>query len=83
MRQDRVKTRGEKRQRRSLQTDGGKNPERYCPYGFRWNRHPPLVYQIYEKEKKGMNDNLNERRAEFVYNAARLAAIAAQAPLVR
>lgn len=26
--------------------------------------------------------NLNERRAEFVYNAARLAAIAAQAPVI-
>jgi len=27
-------------------------------------------------------DNLNERRAEFVYNGARLAAIAANAPIV-
>jgi len=27
-------------------------------------------------------DNLNERRAEFVYNGARLAAIAAKAPIV-
>ena len=27
-------------------------------------------------------DNLNERRAEFVYNAARLAAIAANAPII-
>ena len=26
--------------------------------------------------------NLNERRAEFIYNAARIAAIAAQAPIV-
>ena len=29
-----------------------------------------------------MKDNLNERRAEFVYNAARLAAKAANAPIV-
>ena len=27
-------------------------------------------------------DNLNERRAEFVYNGARIAAIASQAPIV-
>ena len=27
-------------------------------------------------------DNLNERRAEFVYNGARLAAIAAKAPII-
>ena len=27
-------------------------------------------------------DNLNERRAEFVYNGARLAAIAAEAPII-
>lgn len=29
-----------------------------------------------------MNLNLNERRAEFVYDAARLAAMAAQAPII-
>ena len=29
-----------------------------------------------------MTDSLNERRAEFVYNGARLAAIAAKAPIV-
>jgi len=29
-----------------------------------------------------MNDNLTERRSEFVYNAARIAAIAAQAPVI-
>ncbi len=29
-----------------------------------------------------MGSNLNERRAEFVYNGARLAAIAAKAPIV-
>ena len=29
-----------------------------------------------------MMDNLNERRAEFVYNGARLAAIASEAPIV-
>lgn len=29
-----------------------------------------------------MSNNLNERRAEFVYNGARLAAIAAAAPIV-
>ena len=29
-----------------------------------------------------MSDNLNERRAEFVYNGARLAAIASKAPII-
>ena len=29
-----------------------------------------------------MSDNLNERRAEFVYNGARIAAIASKAPIV-
>jgi len=29
-----------------------------------------------------MSDNINERRAEFIYNGARLAAIAAKAPII-
>jgi len=32
--------------------------------------------------EKEMSDSLNERRAEFVYNGARLAAIASKAPIV-
>ena len=39
-----------------------------------------MTAQIRAKRRK--MDNLNERRAEFVYNAARLAAIASKAPIV-
>ena len=45
-------------------------------------RTSPLTPNEQPEGKRDVMNSLTERRAEFVYNAARLAALAAQAPVV-